>query len=184
MKKLGSIFIALVVAFSLMGVGYATWTQTLTVNGTVNTGTFDVVFNSFTAPAGTIGSGVIVPVTPDGTDPTHKYIVSVSNLYPGKDEDITFVLKNTGTVPAKITAIKIGGTDYMVPVNRDLTPTDSKNDIKITVSGIDTTTTLGVSGTVTGHLVIHTWIAATDGTDATPGTSGSFTFTIETAQQY
>ena len=40
----GTLFIILVIALALMGVGYALWSETLTISGTVNTGEVDVEF--------------------------------------------------------------------------------------------------------------------------------------------
>ena len=43
MKKIGLLCLALVLALGALGVGYAAWTDTVTISGTVNTGTLDVV---------------------------------------------------------------------------------------------------------------------------------------------
>ena len=42
MKKLGLISLALVLALGALGVGYAAWTDTITIEGTVNTGSVDI----------------------------------------------------------------------------------------------------------------------------------------------
>jgi len=42
MKKIGLLCFALVIALGGLGVGYAAWTDTVTINGTVNTGTVDL----------------------------------------------------------------------------------------------------------------------------------------------
>jgi len=42
MKKLGLIVLALVIALGTLGVGYAMWSDTIFVNGTVETGTVDI----------------------------------------------------------------------------------------------------------------------------------------------
>lgn len=41
-KKIGILFLALVIALAGIGVGYAAWTDTITIEGTVNTGTVDL----------------------------------------------------------------------------------------------------------------------------------------------
>jgi len=43
MKKIGLLALALVLALGALGVGYAAWTDTVTITGTVNTGTLDIV---------------------------------------------------------------------------------------------------------------------------------------------
>jgi predicted ribosomally synthesized peptide with SipW-like signal peptide len=42
MKKIGILCLALVLAVGSLGIGYAAWTDTLTIDGTVNTGTVDI----------------------------------------------------------------------------------------------------------------------------------------------
>jgi predicted ribosomally synthesized peptide with SipW-like signal peptide len=46
MKKTGIIMLALVVALGALGVGYAMWSDTVTVNGTVTTGSVDIDIES------------------------------------------------------------------------------------------------------------------------------------------
>jgi predicted ribosomally synthesized peptide with SipW-like signal peptide len=43
MKKIGLIALTLVIALGALGVGYAAWTDTVTITGNVNTGTVDLV---------------------------------------------------------------------------------------------------------------------------------------------
>jgi len=45
MKKIGLLLLALVIALGALGVGYAKWTDTVTINGTVNTGTLKIGIN-------------------------------------------------------------------------------------------------------------------------------------------
>jgi predicted ribosomally synthesized peptide with SipW-like signal peptide len=42
MKKIGLLCLALVLALGALGVGYAAWTDQITINGTVNTGSLDI----------------------------------------------------------------------------------------------------------------------------------------------
>jgi hypothetical protein len=178
MKKLGLICLVLCVALASLGIAYAKWSQNLTVHGKVSTGTFDVVFDSFTAPSGSNGA----TFSATRTD-SHNYTITCNNLYPGLDGIFTFVLRNTGTIPAKIADIKIDGASVLSK-NKDLgSPGDGKTDITITVQDISTSTTIGVGSTVTGHLKVHTWKLSPDGNDATQLASGSFTLEINTEQQ-
>jgi predicted ribosomally synthesized peptide with SipW-like signal peptide len=43
MRKIGLLVMALVLAMGTLGIGYAAWTDTITIDGTVNTGTVDIV---------------------------------------------------------------------------------------------------------------------------------------------
>ena len=42
---IGTIFMILVIALAFLGVGYALWSETLTISGTVSTGEVDVEFS-------------------------------------------------------------------------------------------------------------------------------------------
>ena len=42
MRKIGILALALVMAIGALGVGYAAWTDTIYINGTVNTGSVDL----------------------------------------------------------------------------------------------------------------------------------------------
>jgi hypothetical protein len=184
MKKLGLICLVILIAIGSVGIVYAKWSQNLALNGTVATGTFDVIFNSFAAPSGQNGS----TFSATSVD-SHTYTLGCTNLYPGLDGTFIFVLKANGTVPAKITHIYIkqGGvteaTDPSgaVPLKLDA---DTNNDISITVSGISNTTTIDAGATVSGSILLHTWKLTPDGNDATQNASGSFTVEIDTTQRY
>jgi hypothetical protein len=47
MKKIGLLCLALVLALGALGVGYAAWTDTIFIEGTVNTGTLDLVVEEY-----------------------------------------------------------------------------------------------------------------------------------------
>jgi len=47
MKKIGLLALALVLALGALGVGYAAWTDTITIKGTVNTGNVDIVVENY-----------------------------------------------------------------------------------------------------------------------------------------
>ncbi len=182
MKKLGLICLVLVIAIASIGVAYARWSQTFTLDGSVATGTFDVVFDSFTKPSTTNGATFGATKVDN-----HTYNITLSNLYPGLDATFDFVLKDSGTIPAKITDVKIDGssvTGTNYKQKKDLPTADGSNDISVTVQNITTSTTIATGGTVTGHLLVHTWLKSSDGNDATPSASGSFTIEIDTAQRY
>jgi len=46
MKKIGLLSLALVLALGALGVGYAMWSDTLVIDGTINTGNVEVIFAS------------------------------------------------------------------------------------------------------------------------------------------
>ena len=47
MRKIGLISLALVLALGTLGVGYAAWTDTVTISGSVSTGTVDIVVEDY-----------------------------------------------------------------------------------------------------------------------------------------
>jgi len=63
MRKIGLLALALVLALGALGVGYAAWTDTVTIEGTVNTGTVDLVVEGY--------SGMWMWKIPGG-DPDYK----------------------------------------------------------------------------------------------------------------
>lgn len=139
------IFMVLIIGLATMGVGYASWSQTLYINGEVHTGTFSIGFTHAESddPAeeecnpGEIGD-------PDRIDPgygknvagcwvelldpkgTHgddiiyeKIRVVVCNAYPSYTNTIDFSLDNGGSIPAIVGSaeiVKIAGVELLDPI--------------------------------------------------------------------
>jgi hypothetical protein len=183
MKKLGLICLVTVIIFGSLGAGYSAWSQDLSFSGSVSTGTFDVAFDSVTAPGAINGATFSTEKINNYT-----YNISLNNLYPSLDAVFTFVLKNTGTIPAKITDIKIDGhsiANTAYQYSKYLGTDHTTSDITISVTGITTSTTIGAGNMVSGALTVHTWsLAGGDANDATAQASGIFTLEIDTAQRY
>jgi predicted ribosomally synthesized peptide with SipW-like signal peptide len=180
MKKRGLLFLVWLIALSVMGAAYALWSQSLTANNTVATGTYDVTFSSFTAPAPTLGATFSVY-----QQDSHTCNISLNNLYPTCISTFNFILKDTGTIPAKIIDIKIDGTSIIssgLTRNKDLDG-DGKTDITISVAGITANSQIAANnGTLSGTLTITTWAKTQNGNDATANAGGSFIFEIDTTQ--
>jgi hypothetical protein len=127
MKKFGILCLALVLALGALGVGYAMWTDTVTISGTVSTNTVTIGFTEFTcqemyqelpwddqAPfyQGEYEGKEVASCTCDMStrvdDPaTGLYgykvgTVTVTNGYPCYWCFVTFVIKNLGTTPVII----------------------------------------------------------------------------------
>ena len=121
MKKIGLLCLALILAVGSLGIGYAMWSDTITISGTAKTGTLDWEFQ------GPLISGdPCVPPTNDlncfydlydGTWQTMTKSVActdmaisspdtlditVHNAYPFYGNHIAFVVKDLGTIPLKI----------------------------------------------------------------------------------
>ena len=185
MKRLWVICL-IIVAVACLGFGYGVWTQNFNSSGPVGTGSFNVVFTSFTVtpPSPDYGAGFSVYQVD-----SHTCDISLNDLYPTCTPTFNFVLQDTGTVPGKITHIYIkqggvavtGGTDPTGAVPLKL-GTDTNNDISVTVNGISAGENILANGTLSGSLTVNTWSIASNGNDATANASGSFTFEIDTAQ--
>ena len=90
----------LLVGLAAMGIAYGAWTDTLTINGNVETGTFGVEFetpvvnnnaHSFaTCQAALSGDNKILTIT-------------IENAYPGFDCNMTAGIENIGSIPARVT---------------------------------------------------------------------------------
>jgi hypothetical protein len=127
MKKIGLVCLALVLAMGALGVGYAHWSQTLYINGTVETGTFIVAWSELNVyeddeylekDVGSCDGSMDVwkaskvdPLTGLTIDGYEKVVVSVSNAYPGYFVHIVLAVDNFGTIPAHVIEIVPTGRD-------------------------------------------------------------------------
>ena len=130
-EKMGTIFVLCTLAFAGIGIGYAHWSEILTINGSVETGSIDPIFycvstNDPTSPGSNdpkeCGGWDIDTTTWDGErydknvgaidasiDPqdSSQLYITVTNAYPCYYGSVLFSIKNVGTVPVKIKSIKL-----------------------------------------------------------------------------
>lgn len=111
-KKRNYLILVLVVLLLALAVGYAAFSDTLNITGTANAkGTFDMIFESATVDDSkgiTDSTGNTFTPTASITDDT--LTVTVGTLgYPGAGANFTAVIKNNGTVPAKLNDINFTG---------------------------------------------------------------------------
>ena len=110
MKKVTLLALVLVLCLSGVGVGYAMWSDTLYIDGTVNTGSVDVDIQCVTCSDSEIEGKNVSGVTcsSDGTTLT----VIVENAYPCITYTVEFLVTNTGTIPVHFTgwAVDTGTT--------------------------------------------------------------------------
>lgn len=102
MKKTRFLVLALAVAIMLMGAGYAYWTETLTIENIVTTGKLDFTFQN-----ASLGDTDTYMDRQDsycrvkqGDDNTIE--IRLADMYPGAEADLSFELKNSGTMEAKV----------------------------------------------------------------------------------
>lgn len=122
MKKIGLMSLAIVLALGSLGVGYALWSQQLTITGDTNTGSLSVGFVEFYGEErheDPVGSGIFwtgevedkdvgkftCTMADPYTDPLSGKlvyltgIVKIENAYPCYWLGINFSIKNSGTIP-------------------------------------------------------------------------------------
>jgi predicted ribosomally synthesized peptide with SipW-like signal peptide len=136
MKKIGLLLLALVIALGALGVGYAKWTDTVAINGTVNTGTLIMGIHDLGTddgvdlsrelakdplcspqdgvPAGTEYKDVAYAMSTDsGAAVCTGYVDAITevinNAYPGYAPTFSIAIANCGTVPLKIEELNLGG---------------------------------------------------------------------------
>lgn len=129
MKKQNIIIIGVVAFVLAVAIGYALFSETLTINGTATAkGQFDVEFTS-------IGDVTSAGYTKQTTDPDHEIAkisddkntltITVNKLdYPGAYVEIPVTITNKGTISAKLKEIEQTGLD------------DETGPIKVTYEGV------------------------------------------------
>ena len=108
-KKRNYLVIALVVVLLALAVGYAAFSQNLTITGTATAkGDFDIVFVSPSVTPGTNDATNNVVNTANLSDSNHKLTVTVTLTKPGDSETVNVYVKNNSSLTAaKITGITI-----------------------------------------------------------------------------
>ncbi|MDU2673351.1 MAG: SipW-dependent-type signal peptide-containing protein [Clostridium sp.] len=112
MKKTKMILATAVLTAGLLGTGYAYWTDSLSVGGTISTGRLDVNITEVSKAALPEGSeignadkfnesaennnGFSISKSDD------KVTFNISNIHPGAEPVISFKFKNEGTISAKL----------------------------------------------------------------------------------
>ena len=117
-RKIAIIFLTVIIALALCGVGYALWAQTLHIEGTVTvqTGNFGGGFTdcSTNDPPGTIDPGKDKDVawcTAELAEPENsgweKVIVTIENAYPCYECEVNVTVQNHGTLPMRIARVDV-----------------------------------------------------------------------------
>ena len=96
-KKIMATFAILMIALGIAGYAYAHWNATITINGTIRTGTFHLT-PSFSAT--TNDAKNYCTVTSSFDSQTNTLTVTIDKAYPCITVTGKFDLKNDGTVPA------------------------------------------------------------------------------------
>lgn len=120
MKKLYLILAVLLVSLLLAGFGIARWYETLTISGTVNTGTVDAELSVGdcwdSEPDEKDLSSIECTLTADNK----TLLVTINNAYPCIDYYCDFDIHNTGSIPIKV---------WEMVINRGNLPTSATVEI-------------------------------------------------------
>jgi hypothetical protein len=98
-KKLGILVLCLVLALGVIGVGYAAWSTSLSIQGNVATGTLSATIGPNGAPT---SSQAYATINTTGSTSTNL-VVNIANAAPGNVFTVYWIVTNTGTIPANIT---------------------------------------------------------------------------------
>ena len=169
-KKKNAVIIALIILLLSMAVGYAAFSDTLTISGTANAkGTFNLEFQN----AGVI---TLVGVNQEGTkaeiseDKKMLNISVVDLAYPGAGVEFSADIVNVGTIPAQVNAV---------------TPTNITGSEHIKIEGLEAITTdhpiIEAGGKCNIHFTVEWPVTATDPLGEN-GESTSFNLEIEYTQ--
>ena len=113
MRKITTVALALVIAAVSMSLGYAYWTESLTINGNVNTGQLDMKWVDFHFGTHDIVPWAYAPSSPYVTSDVSVsgdrkvMYVTFSNLYPGAVIDWGGFGWNSGSIKAKFKQMRI-----------------------------------------------------------------------------
>ncbi len=142
MKKVGVVFLALLVGLGLAAATYAYWSDSLSISGTVSTGNLDVQFADSSASDNEDAYDVASVTCEILDEKTAK--ITVDNAYPGYEATCSFDVENTGTIPAKIKDTSVNNPNTEISVDYSWSGLDANN-----VLAVGGTATLDVVTTVT-----------------------------------
>ena len=109
------LIILLIVLLLGLAVGYAIFTDTLTITGTANAkGSFDVRFISCTPTIAGANISATTNATSISADGNELTVSAVDLKYPGAYVQYAVKIKNVGSIPAKVVSFtKTGGSDHI-----------------------------------------------------------------------
>lgn len=117
--KRNYLIVALIIVLLSLTIGYAAFSDTLTISGTANAkGTFDMIFSSASIDTAT-AQGIDKVNSSAVVDPSNPNVVNVSIkdlAYPGAGTNVTVVIKNNGTVDAILKELTLSEVDSHIEV--------------------------------------------------------------------
>jgi len=101
----------LVLAVIVLGAALAMWSETLTVNVTVNTGKVDVSISAQCLEAPEAEGKDVASCTVTPSEDGNSVTVTISNAYPGYKVNVYLTVSNDGTIPVKLYRFSISEYD-------------------------------------------------------------------------
>lgn len=132
-KQLLALPLILVMTLSLTGIAFASWTDTLTFNGSVTTARLNLRVSAVYPAIEendplNAGSVSVTPVGSfGGSSNVQTITLTVENAYPGYNASVAIRVQNTGTIPAKFVGFKLN--DNPISYSESLGWTDSLGTI-------------------------------------------------------
>ena len=117
-KTRNKIFVGCLALLLVMVVGYALFSQNLTINGTAKAeGKFNIEFTQATISGEKGSTGATATISDNGKILT----ITVPKLeYPGAYVDVSYTVKNTGTIDAIFNSNKLTGTTNKIKADYDV----------------------------------------------------------------
>jgi len=109
MKKMIILFATVMIALVAAGFTYALWSDTLTINGTLTTGTFDVDLSLCHYWDIEGDKPWVANATASLSTDNKTLTITVENAYPCFEFVVVFDIHNDGTIPAKLTNFNAWG---------------------------------------------------------------------------
>lgn len=122
--KIGAMFLISILALAGIGIGYAAWTDTITIDGTVNTGSVDIVVVDYSGlwVYKQLSTDLLIESPVIINDADHLYVAHSTaydngedavgfefvNIFPCVWFKVDFVAHYIGTVPAKVNSVTYG----------------------------------------------------------------------------
>ena len=117
--KRNYLIVALIIILLSLTIGYAAFSDVLTISGTANAkGTFDMIFSSASIDTAT-AQGIDKVNSYAKIDESNSNVVNISIkdlAYPGAGTNVTVVIKNNGTVDAILKELTLSAVDSDIEV--------------------------------------------------------------------
>ena len=119
MKKIGLISLALVLALGSLGVGFALWSDTLYLEGTIDTGEVEVCIVSIASDDTGLDPGYDKDVAWVETAiiDCHTATITIHGAYPSYHTYVHFTSLVGGTIPVRLQSINITNPDPCITVD-------------------------------------------------------------------